>query len=293
MKKKNKLKENNGTVLTIALFLIFSISVFAMAASAVTSSDIFANKKYKQGIQASFLSRAGIEIAIQTLKHDDPNICTLNDAWYNNPSSFKEVPLDDGFFSVISEKGIFGFTDEESKININTAPVKVLAKLGNLNVNKAKMISDSRNIELFNNTSELVSRGIVSSDKFEGENGLKNLVTIWGDGKININTASREVLSALPGLNENSISTILSFRNGADGISGTSDDGVFNSARELGNLNGVNFKSPQKTFTVKSDFFYVVSKGFIHLNKPSVKKTIEAIVKRDRGKILIQHWNMF
>ncbi len=56
---------------------------------------------------------------------------------------------------------------------------------------------------------------------------IRNYVTIYGDGRVNVNTASKIVLSAL-GLNEDIVSKIIAFRAGDDGITGTADDNVFN-----------------------------------------------------------------
>lgn len=55
---------------------------------------------------------------------------------------------------------------------------------------------------------------------------IKNYVIIYGNGKININIASRVVLLAL-GLTQDLADKILSFRASADAITGTFDDNVF------------------------------------------------------------------
>jgi general secretion pathway protein K len=55
---------------------------------------------------------------------------------------------------------------------------------------------------------------------------LINFVTIYGDGPVNINTASREVLVAL-GLPDALADKVLAVRRGRDGIDGTPDDHLF------------------------------------------------------------------
>ena len=55
---------------------------------------------------------------------------------------------------------------------------------------------------------------------------LINYVTIYGDGAVNINTASKDVLIAL-GLQESLVDKILSVRRGRDGLDATADDHVF------------------------------------------------------------------
>jgi general secretion pathway protein K len=61
---------------------------------------------------------------------------------------------------------------------------------------------------------------------------LINYVTIYGDGTVNINTASREVLEAL-GLADTLVDKILTVRRGKDGIEGTFDDHVFLKTYEI------------------------------------------------------------
>ena len=55
--------------------------------------------------------------------------------------------------------------------------------------------------------------------------GIAQWLTAYGDGKVNINTASREVLLTLPGIDEFGVDAILEGRLGLDGESGTKDDG--------------------------------------------------------------------
>jgi len=55
---------------------------------------------------------------------------------------------------------------------------------------------------------------------------LIDYVTIYGDGAVNINTASKEVLSAL-GLPDALIDKILMVRRGKDGLDATGDDHIF------------------------------------------------------------------
>ena len=61
---------------------------------------------------------------------------------------------------------------------------------------------------------------------------LINFVTIYGDGPVNINTASKEVLMAL-GMPESVVDKVLMVRRGKDGIDGTPDDHVFSKTFEI------------------------------------------------------------
>ncbi|MFH1578369.1 MAG: hypothetical protein ABIC18_04800 [Candidatus Omnitrophota bacterium] len=61
---------------------------------------------------------------------------------------------------------------------------------------------------------------------------IENYVTIYGDGRININTAGVEVLLALD-LGIALVDKIISFRCGEDGIEANSDDNIFSSPNNI------------------------------------------------------------
>lgn len=58
--------------------------------------------------------------------------------------------------------------------------------------------------------------------------GIASMLTTWGDGKINPNSASREVLESM-GLAEGYVDAILEGQLGLDGEAGTDDDGLSDS----------------------------------------------------------------
>lgn len=55
--------------------------------------------------------------------------------------------------------------------------------------------------------------------------GIAPLLTVYGDGRVNINTASPDVLRTLSGITEAQIDRILEGRMGIDGVAGTELDG--------------------------------------------------------------------
>lgn len=152
----------------------------------------------------------------------------------------------------------YGIMDEERKININNADRHVLKRLFILVLGfddiaaqeLAASIVDWRDEDSylsiplgsaedsyyrslthayeskdarFDVLDELLLVRYVSPEVYEK---IKNFVTIYGNGKININTASKPVLMAL-GLNEKIVDRIMLYRQGEDGIIATADDGVF------------------------------------------------------------------
>jgi len=123
------------------------------------------------------------------------------------------------------------FEDEGARININTAPVEVLAKLPGMEEDLAQSIIDS-NLRPFRVKEELLLVEDITPEIF---GKLKDSITVYGDGRININTASAEVLVAL-GLEEELVEILMRFRKeyiGKDEKEGTEDDGVFTTADGL------------------------------------------------------------
>jgi len=74
-------------------------------------------------------------------------------------------------------------------------------------------------------TKAIVFGGPPLHDKDPPLTGLLPLLTVWGNGQVNVNAASREVLLTLPAVDDTVVNDIMTQRLGADGIPGTLDDG--------------------------------------------------------------------
>lgn len=97
---------------------------------------------------------------------------------------------------------------------------------------------------------------------------VKPLVTVYGSGKININTAPEPVLLAL-GMNASLVNTLVQYRQGNDGKTGTADDNTFATPDEIvSKLNAFQQLSVEDNtqlqnmvaggiFTVKSSWFTI------------------------------------
>ncbi len=185
---------------------------------------------------------------------------------HNNPQQFGPRALDRGEFEISfdSESGssadqpqkIYGVQDEESKININKADPEILRNLiknvlgwdNSQAQSLANAIRDWREFgeseatgfysdEFYDNLKypypqkksdfelleELLLIKMMNKDIFER---LTPFLTVYGDGKVNMNTASRMVLVSL-GFSPGLTSKILSARRGKDGIEATADDYIF------------------------------------------------------------------
>ncbi len=285
--------KQSGSALTIALVLVFSISIFAVASSGIVRSDFIASKKFKNSIKAGFLARAGFEQAVQLLRQDRNDFDSLNETWNENETLFKDVKLDDGYFSVghsLKREKIFGIVDEDSKVNINIVDKEMLLLLPGLGRDEVERIIKARKQSLFYRPLDLVVRGIINEDLFIS---IKDLITVWGEGLLNVNTASREVLSVVPGLHTSEVDAIFNFRRGADRLEGTEDDGIFKTIIDLSSLSGIQFIDVAKIFKVASDQFHIISEGTVNIKSLSRgKKVIDVVVERKREKVTVKYWNM-
>lgn len=154
---------------------------------------------------------------------------------------------------------IFGLIDEERKLNINKASKETLENFFNqMNIEEAKSLASSiidwRDIDYeadsggaenayynnlenpysarngpFKSVYELLPVKGMSKNFFDI---IKDYITVFGDGKVNINTAQKEVLTAL-GLTPPLIVKITEFRNGPDGKQFTSDDREFSDTENI------------------------------------------------------------
>jgi general secretion pathway protein K len=127
---------------------------------------------------------------------------------------------------------------------------------------------------------------------------IQNLITVYGDGRVNINTARAEVLNIL-GLNERLVEKIIQFREGNDGIKGTEDDNAFRDISDIkkslidfGELTvseADQLDSVTDQLTVRSDYFRINSVGTLKDDK--VVKKITTVVKRTpHGPPQILYW---
>ena len=255
-----------ASILIVALWSLCLLATFAVILGFGVRQKLTLVNRLDEREKLHFIAEAGVKKAISQIKEEpEKNYDALKDDW-SNSIVFREIDIGDGEFSIshdyINEQtGLtesrYGLIDEESKININKANQPILERLFRLvdfDEMQAQELaaaivdwrdSDSelsiplgsaedsyyRNLEYpyeakdadFEVLEEVLLVKGIDKNIF---GKIKNYITIYGSGKINVNTASKVVLLAL-GLSEDIVDKIVSFRLGADGIIGTSDDNIF------------------------------------------------------------------
>lgn len=233
--------------------------------------------------------------------------------WHDNKDQFGRIEVGGGVGEVsygsVDEAGLhaqkyYGIIDEERKININKADAVTLGNLFKLVLGgNEKDLKDLANAIV--NWREYGESELVGfySDEYYGnleypylpknadfevldelllvkgidEDILEKIlpyVTIYGEGRININTAPREVLVAL-GLSDELADKIIAVRRGPDRIEATGDDFIFLRAYDIainlripaklnqGEINQINELNLAGKIGTDSQFFLIKSKGML------------------------------
>jgi len=260
--------QNRGTILILTLWVLGFLSILAVQLTFHIRQKISLLERLESRSQLSHSAHAGVKQALALLKIGKEERKTVEltprqkELYLNNPQMFAHIILDQTQAEVTYQTSLginvpltkmFGFADENSKLNINKANVEEIKILlthaldmeEETAFDLASAIVDWREA----GKSELV--GFYSDEyyetleyPYEPKNAefeiidelllvkgmtpslyvrLLNFVTIYTDGSVNINTASIPVLMAL-GLDANLANQIVTVRRGEDGEEATGDD---------------------------------------------------------------------
>ena len=248
---------------SLLIFVVWTISLLSILIAGMAGQSQFAlslTQRMEQRLNGSYLAMAGLERAVKVLSEDlTIAFDGFGDDWANNPLAFDRQPVGEGVFTIGSElpdgsaPGTYGLMDEERKINLNTAPHTVLQTLmervGRVREHDAEAMADA--IEDWRDEdTETKPHGAENfyyqglQDAYESKDGpfenieelllirgmtpevyarLVPVITVYGSGQVNVNTAPRGAWQAL-GLSDSAINGILQQRAGDDKQEGTMDD---------------------------------------------------------------------
>jgi type II secretory pathway component PulK len=321
-----------GSILVLTLWVLCFLAFFGLYLSQGVRQKLALVKRISFGSNLYYIADSGVKKAISILLQDETPYDLLKDDWSNNPTVFEKIKVGLGSFTVSYDysegangtKERFGCIDEERKLNVNTARRHTIQKLieivSNTDTIEAQAIAAA--IVDWRDSDSMLSVPLRSAEdsyyddlkekynckdaSFEVADELllvkgmnrklfdkiKDYITVYGSGKVNINTASEEVLMVF-GIDERMAEKIIEYRKGEDTIEATSDDNLFSSPdqvvgalsqfasfsdRQVAELNnaislGV-FDTVSDTFLIRS----IARAG-------SVEKEINCVVERS-GKIL-------
>lgn len=201
-----------GAILIVSLWTLAILSVFAIILGHKVSAQIKLLHRNIDGIKALYIVGAGVERAVverfKLQEAQEPIYAdSFNQPWLNSNSIFKDVQFGEGSYTVSNndEPGLFGMQDEQAKININKAVPQTLSlllqQLGlspeNSDTLAAAVVlwrDNPDNKGRFDAIEEILLADDRIKDIFPS---MKNYITVYGSGAININTAPEIVLNTV------------------------------------------------------------------------------------------------
>jgi type II secretory pathway component PulK len=313
-----------ASILIVTVWALFMLATFAVILGYTVRQKLSLAMRLEQRDAARYLSWANIKLATWQIKNKATMKFLVSFPGSHFEQAYSQEQKEDASEQAFTEIP-FVIIDEERKININKADMQVLERLvkivlgyGDIGAQElAAAIVDWRDKDSvlslpsgsaedfyytslpypyeckdadFDCLAELLLVKGVTREAFEK---LRDYLTVYGDGLININTAPWEVLLAL-GLSEDLVNNIVYFRCGKDKLPRTEDDNYFTSTSEiavsLGNfctLNEIQMQSIEslaaKYLTVESNYFMIETRPSFNQGKNIYQATC---VADGLGKVL-------
>ena len=271
--KRHKLQNNKGFVLVhliISIFLLVSVLIFL----------INAVNQYQKGVHRNITEiekraehRSKAYQAVALIFQDDPKVDDLSEPW-NRLGKENSFEKDDIHVDITDETGKLNLKfithqDIEVRKRYTRFIERLLENLRVPSFLSRKILESSASIESLEEINQLTAVAEVK-EKIDIDLGL--YLTVHSQGKININTASREVLEVL--LEEDHpflVKEILKNRERSP-------------FKAVGQLKGVQ-QDVLRFITVKSSHFRIETS-----ESPSKEPKVSMIVQRSLGELKIQQW---
>jgi general secretion pathway protein K len=308
--RENRFSGNDrGIALIMVLWVIVLLGVTATYFSRGIREEAYIVKTFKENEKANLLATAGVHHALALLSHPYRDRMNVDQDYIDHYfTDIDTVAFAEGTYSV-------RVNDEESKININLASREVirglLTNIGLYSM-KADSISDAimdwrdaddaamlngaesdyymgldnpypcKNSTFHSLEELLLVRGVTpeilyGENQVEGGDGLIDHLTIYGRGKVNINTANENILRSLPGVDDQSSSFIVRGRDAIDYTPLTKHTFIqYLQEVNPGEDENVSYQELQRLIDTKSYHFTILSRG--KLDGESIEKWLKVIV---------------
>jgi len=205
---------SKGNILIVSIWMLVIFSIFAVGLYKILLSQINISRRLEHSILSEHAAHSICLYAGLELSRDETNYDTLYEL-----NTQRDGDLGLSHYT-------YAFIDENSKININSMPQEVIMGLPGIDEGIAEAITTS-SLRPFYVKEELLLLDEIGEELFSQ---FSQFITTYGNGKVNINTASKEVLTALIETEEAEsgvVDIIMAFRVGLDGEEGTEDDRIF------------------------------------------------------------------
>lgn len=230
-------KKSTGSVLILTLWALLFLGMLVVAVSSHVNAIMRAAEGMTVRTAALMAARSGAAAAVLTLVEtaaENTNRWNdLSESWADNPERFESIRVGDGVFSIKGQAFAdpdevrFGLDDEQGRINLNGADKALLMSLfefiGGADQRGAEELAESvldwrdadddprpggaetayyqsmaPQYEPRNSRMQLIEElRLVKGMNAELYARCLPHITVWGSGKININTASQTVLECV------------------------------------------------------------------------------------------------
>ncbi|MFH2138963.1 MAG: helix-hairpin-helix domain-containing protein [Candidatus Omnitrophota bacterium] len=270
----NKTIQNkSGTILVLVLWVLFFLSVVVLTLGFKNRISIRLRSLNNEQLKMFYLAKEGLNRAIMELAEDNPDFDAFMDNWSKD-------------FTLQNEEGLLSYKviDEDRRVNINTVEQDILNNIKlivpGFTDQEKELIAKLRpfNVEREILAAAGIDEEVFCADEAVGGVGLSDLITVYSDGRINLNTASKEVLMILPQVTEAVAMSIIDHRAGAPF---ESEEALSEDLSLLG-LTPAQVSSIVKFTKVSSSVFRIratASSGNKHISKD-----LEMVISRNKGK---------
>ena len=222
---------DQGSILILALWVIFMLAVLAVAVGAYIDGRLALARRLEQRMVGYYAARVGVERGMARLLQETNGWDGLGEPWSDCPADFSNVVSGAGVFSLFyvverSDGGsnvIYGVWDEQSKIDINQGRIELIIALleaaGGLSTEGASRVGEAINVARTRLVDKFPAIGgktgwvnpqmepgpLKSIYELRWIKGLtpelfdkiKEHVTVFGGNRVNLNTADPVVLQSL------------------------------------------------------------------------------------------------
>ncbi len=326
-------------VWTVAVLSVFAIAIGGRVRQKMSLAVRLERRSALRALAHSGVDYVRAFLMSDPQRHQEFESASRKQRRFNNPTAFQRVDLADGWFEVSyaeyevdlsHPETFYGCPDEERKLNLNVASVAEIKRLAMLTAglnqeaaaDLAHAIVDWREM----GTGEVA--GFYGDDyyrslafPYEPKKGsferleevglvkgmnpdvfarMRDFITIYGEGRVNINTAPIQVLMAL-GMSRHVAGIVAAGRMGRDGQPATGDDFVFRDPGEVSlSMEGFPDLAPEelaeldqlyvrRKITTRSSFFRVQVTAVHRISQE--KRSIHCVVDGRDGTIIA--WREF
>ncbi len=314
-------------ILIVVLWALAVLSLLALGFAYRCQLELRVTDFQFRRNKALYLAKSAVNAALLELMKDDNEYDAPGEEWHQPHYLEKEISAkkDERLFpDSAGISVVYRIEDEDGKINLNSATREMLEKAaGEL----TGVILDwrdpdeseewggaesiyymSRNPAYpskngpFEAVEEMLLLKGMTRELFFGKEtdsapddentpGFKDIFTVYGDGRINLNTAPAEVLKAIPGVKEATVEALLQYRRGSNQIDGDDDDRPLKEIGELkkiGYLNDYEFGLLAGWGKVRSSVFKVTAVASV--DGGAVSQQIVAVLEKVTPQARIISW---